>query len=618
MSSLSPLSKGDYQQSADQIFDLIIVGSGAGGLSAAITAKLHGLDVLVVEKEAQYGGTTARSGGWLWIPMNPLAIEAGVKDSIESAKTYLRHETGAFYDEKRIDAFLKTGPEMIGFFQEHTAVRFDAGYLFPDYHPDTAGGMPGGRPIVAAAFDARELGIHLPKLARPFRALGFAGLAISSGNDLLHFFNFSRSMRSFVYVIKRMASHGLDLLRFGRSMRLVNGNALAGRLGKSLFELGIPLWLSSPATELIREGHRVVGLKVMREGKQVALRARRGVVLAAGGFPHDQQRRKRLYRHDPHGKSHWPLPPKGNTGDGASMAEAIGARFFDAFPQAAAWAPVSEVRWPDGETGLYPHFVDRGKPGIIAVNERGMRFVNESSSYHDFVQAMIADAIDPSDVKAWFIADRRAIRRYGLGMVRPWPVPMGWWIKSAYIQTAQTLPLLAKKIGVDEEALVQTVNEFNQHALEGRDPMFHRGANAYGRAQGDAKHPGKNPSLAALDVGPFFALRIRPGELGSFAGLQTDEQARVLNREGGIIEGLYAVGNDAASIMGGNYPGGGITLGPAMTFGYLAARHAAGVQLLAEQSLNLMAFAEQERRVDLDRPAAIHQQAQNDPRDRSI
>jgi len=609
MSYRSRMSEGDSQQSFDQVFDLIVVGSGAGGLSAAITAKLHGLDVLVVEKEAQYGGTTARSGGWLWIPMNPLAIAAGVEDSIESAKTYLRHETGEFFDEKRIDAFLRTGPEMIGFFQEHTAVRFDAGYLFPDYHPDTAGGMSGGRPIVAAAFDARELGDHLHKLARPFRALGFAGLAISSGNDLLHFFNFSRSARSFVYVIKRMLSHGLDLLRFGRSMRLVNGNALAGRLGKSLFDLGIPLWLSSPATELIREGQGVVGLKVLREGKQIALRSRRGVVLASGGFPHDQQRRKRLYRHDPHGKSHWPLPPKGNTGDGASMAEAIGARFFDAFPQAAAWAPVSEVRWPDGETGLYPHFVDRGKPGIIAVNERGKRFVNESSSYHDFVQAMIADAKDPSDVKAWFIADRQAIRRYGLGMVRPWPVPMTWWIESAYIQTAERLPLLAKKIGVDGQALLETVSQFNQHAREGRDPRFHRGANAYGRAQGDAKHPGKNPSLAALEVGPFFALRIRPGELGSFAGLQSDDQARVLDREGRVIEGLYAVGNDAASIMGGNYPGGGITLGPAMTFGYLAARHAAGVHLLSTQTLKLNAFVEQERHVGLGRAASIPRHA---------
>jgi len=227
----------DTQQSLDQIYDLIVVGSGAGGLSAAITAKLHGLEVLVIEKEAQFGGTTARSGGWLWIPMNPLARKAGVNDSIESAKTYIRHETGRFFDEKRTDAFLRAGPEMIQFFLEHTAVRFDAGYLFPDYHPDVEGGMPGGRPIVAAAFDARELGEHLPKLARPFRALGFAGLAISSGNDLLHFFNFSRSLRSFIYVVKRMASHGLDLLRYGRSMRLVNGNALAGRLGKSLFEL---------------------------------------------------------------------------------------------------------------------------------------------------------------------------------------------------------------------------------------------------------------------------------------------------------------------------------------------------------------------------------------------
>jgi succinate dehydrogenase/fumarate reductase flavoprotein subunit len=207
---------------------------------------------------------------------------------------------------------------------------------------------------------------------------------------------------------------------------------------------------------------------------------------------------------------------------------------------------------------------------------------------------MVADAKDPSDVKAWFIADRRAIRRYGLGMVRPWPVPMGWWIKSGYVQTAESLTALAAKVGIEGQSLVETVQSFNRHAADGLDPDFHRGANAYGRAQGDARHPGKNPSLAPLDVGPYFALRIRPGELGSFAGLQSDDQARVLDRDGKVIEGLYAVGNDAASIMGGNYPGGGITLGPAMTFGYLAARHAAGAQLLIEQSLRLQAFAEHE------------------------
>jgi len=242
------------------------------------------------------------------------------------------------------------------------------------------------------------------------------------------------------------------------------------------------------------------------------------------------------------------------------------------------------VRWPDGQQGLYPHFVDRGKPGVIAVLADGHRFGNESDSYHDFVQAMVRASPDPAAIDAFFIADHRTLRRYGLGVVKPFPVPIGWWLHSGYLIRGNSITHLAQRAGIDPEGLEATIRVFNDYARKGHDPEFGRGDNAYNRSQGDAAHT-PNPCLGVIEQGPFYAVRIRPGELGSFAGLRTDRYSRALDREGRVIEGLYACGNDAASVMGGNYAGGGITLGPAMTFGYIAGRHLAGAQLMAEQRL---------------------------------
>jgi succinate dehydrogenase/fumarate reductase flavoprotein subunit len=537
--------------------------------------------------------------------MNPLSVAEGVQDSLEDARTYLRHETGAHYDAPRVDAFLTEGPRMIDFFLKHTAVRFQGGYAFPDYHQAQPGARAGGRPIVAEPFDGRELGDRLAELAPPLRELSFAGLVIGSGNDLKHFFHFTRSFESFRFVIARVCSHLWDLLRYGRGMRLVNGNALAARLGKSLFDLGVPLWLNTPARELLREGDAVTGAVVEQQGKRLTIRARRGVVLASGGFPHDVDRRRQLYPHAPTGREHWALPPAGNTGDGARLGESAGARFVDDYPNAAAWAPVSEVRWPDGERGLYPHFVDRGKPGVIAVLADGHRFGNESDSYHDFVQAMVRGSPDPATMDAFFIADHRTLRRYGLGVVKPFPVPIGWWLHSGYLIRGQSISHLAQRAGIDPDGLQATVRVFNEYARSGRDLEFGRGDNAYNRSQGDAAH-GPNPCLGPIEQGPFYAVRIRPGELGSFAGLRTDRYSRALDRQGRVIDGLYACGNDAASVMGGNYAGGGITLGPAMTFGYIAGRHLAGAHLMAE------------RRLEATEDARIASAAPAPPAERSI
>ncbi len=567
---------GEAETSERQRCDLLVVGSGAGGMAAALTARLLGLEVLVVEKEPLVGGTTARSGGWLWIPCSPHARRAGIVDSREAAARYLRHEAGNHFDPERVEAFLEAGPAMVEFLESRTLVRFVLGPQFADYHPDAPGALAGGRSICAEPFDGRRLGAALAMLRPPLAELTLFGLMVGSGKELTHFFNVTRSARSAAFVAGLLAAYARDRLVHGRPMRLVNGNALAGRLLASALELGVAIRCRAPLVELLVENGRVVGGIVQQDGRAVRIEARAGVVLATGGFPHDEARRVRLFPHAAAGFAHRSPAPPGNTGDGIRLATALGAATLDELPAAAAWVPVSLVPRADGSTGVFPHFVDRAKPGVIAVTDAGTRFCNEADSYHDFGKAMLEACRGlPGEPHAWLLADHRAIRRYGLGWAKPFPLPLGPALRSGYLRRAATLDELARSCGIDGVTLRSTVESFNAAARRGEDPAFGRGRSAYNRYLGDPSVT-PNPCVAPLETPPFYAVRLVMGDLGTFAGLRTDRHARVLDRRGRPIPGLYAAGNDAASIMGGNYPGGGITLGPAMTFGYLAARHAAG------------------------------------------
>ena len=560
-------------QRVAQEFDVIVVGAGAAGMTSAITAKLLGLDVLLVEKEPQFGGTTARSGGWLWIPNSPQARAAGVEDDIEKVQRYLRNCVGDHYDTPRIEAYLRHGPEMVQFLEDNTAVRFHLGRDFPDYHPQVDGGLDGGRCIGIDEMSGHDLGEWLPLLAPPLRTLSFLGMVIGSGTELKHFFNVTRSLSSAYHASRRMLSHAFDLVRHGRSMRLVHGGALAGRLGKSVKDLGIPLWLSTSAVGIVATNGAVTGLDLKGKDGSFRVQARRAVVLAAGGFPHDTDRRRDLFPENPTGAEHWTLAPRGNTGDGIRLGESVGGT-LRALPNNAAWAPVSKVPNSDGTEDLYPHFVDRGKPGIIAVLRNGRRFVNEGDSYHDVVRAMMANPETPGCVRAYLICDHTALRRYGLGVVKPYPVPFRQHLRTGYLTEGKTLEELASRLEIDVEGLKATCEEFSRHAKLGVDPLFHRGSNSYNRFQGNLAHF-PNPCLAPLAIAPFYGVRLLPGSLGTFAGLETDEFGRALDTERRVIQGLYAVGNDMASVFGGDYPGGGITLGPAMTFGFVAGKHLA-------------------------------------------
>jgi succinate dehydrogenase/fumarate reductase flavoprotein subunit len=413
--------------------DLLVVGSGAGGLSAAVTAATLGLRVIVVEKDAVYGGTTAWSGGWMWIPRNPLAQAAGIREDIEAPRRYLRHELGAQYDPARIDAFLQNGPRMVEFFRSRTALQFIDGNLVPDFHGGSPGAAEGGRSVCAAPFDARELGPELARLRRPLDLIAPWGMGIASGAVLRHFLNAMRSAESFGHVARRVAVHMKDLCLHGRGMHLVAGNALVARLAKTAFERGVEIRTSSPVRRLLHEAvaapaagsdakpARVVGAVVAdAHGHETEIRARRGVVLACGGFPHDAERRHALFGERPC-PAHWSAAVPSATGDGLRLGESVGAQVANDLPAAGAWAPVSLVPRADGSVGHFPHLIERAKPGLIAVTRAGRRFANEADSYYDVMQALFQAVPAGAPVEAWLICDHRFIRRYGLGHVRPAP-----------------------------------------------------------------------------------------------------------------------------------------------------------------------------------------------------
>ena len=551
--------------------DVLVIGSGAAGLAAAVSAAHHGLRVVVAEKAAQLGGTSAWSGGWLWIPRNPLALAEGHIEPDDAPERYLKAQVHAKQLDERQAAFLRHGPEMVEFFQRHSAVQFFSGTHMPDMR-DGEGSAAGGRSLCAQPYDGRELGPWLRRLREPLDIVSLAGMGIAGGADLANFLDATRSPKAALYALKRIARHWYGRLRYGCGTQLVNGNALVARLLRSALDLKVQLLTQTPIHELLREGGKVTGAR----SDTLEFRARRGVVLACGGFPHDRERIARLMPHAPDGWQHRSAAPPQNTGDGLRLGEAAGGSVETNLRSPVAWAPVSKVTHRDGSVGHFPHIIERGKPGIIGVLANGKRFVNEAHGYYDYVSAMLAALPEDQEPCSWLVCDQRFLRRYGLGYVRPAPLPIGAHLRSGYLKRGASIEQLAQLCGIDPQGLAQTVADFNRHARNGEDPAFGRGSTAFNRKQGDAANPGPNPCVAPIEHGPFYAVKVQPGCFGTFAGLKTDGQARVLGADGQPIPGLYAAGTDMASVFGGHYPSGGINLGPALTFGYVAGRHAAG------------------------------------------
>ncbi|WP_211333160.1 FAD-dependent oxidoreductase [Pseudorhodoferax soli] len=555
--------------------DVLVVGSGAAGLAAAVTAAWHGLRVVVVEKEAVFGGATAWSGGWMWVPGNPLAKRAGIVEDPAQPRTYLRNELGDHYDANRVDAFLDHGPRMVEFFETHTELQFVDGNGIPDMHGDTEGAATQGHQVIAAPYDGRALGDLLGRLRKTLRETSFAGMPIMAGADLAAFLSVTRSARSAVHVARRLGRHLVDLARHGRSTQLVNGVALVARLARSADQLGVTLMESAAAKELIVAEGAVKGAVVETSRGRLEIRASRGVVLASGGFPHDVERRRKLFPRTSTGHEHLALPPASCSGDGISLGESVGGVFATDLASPVAWAPVSKIHHADGTVGHFPHIIDRAKPGVIGVLANGQRFVNEAGGYYDYTAAMVANAPQGAEVASWLVCDHRFQRRYGLGYAKPFPISVQPLLRSGYLVRAHSIGELARQCGIDVEGLKRTVAQFNVHARQGQDPQFKRGSTAFNRKGGDAAHH-PNPCVAPIEQGPFYAVKVLPGSFGTFAGLRTNEAAQVLDDAAAPIPGLYAAGADMASVMGGRYPSGGINLGPAMTFGYIAGLHLAG------------------------------------------
>lgn len=554
--------------------DLLVVGSGAAGLTCAITAKKRGLNVVVIEKEPVFGGTTALSGGVLWVPLNTHGRQQNPQDTLDAVRTYMMQETGAYYDEAAVATFLDQGPKMVDFLERETAMQFIP-TLYPDYHPDVPGGAAIGRSILAKPYDIRGLGKDMPRLKPPLKTITFIGMMFNSSNaDLKHFFQFTQSLTSFVYVAKRLVNHIKELALYQRAINVTSGNALAARLAQSALDLGIPILTSTPAKRVLTENGQVVGMQVGGEGGDRDIRASRGVVLACGGFPQDVQRIAKAYPHLQSGGEHLSPTPETNTGDGVRMAETAGADVDLRFKDAAAWMPVSKVPFGNGEFGVFPHLLDRYKPGVIGVLRNGKRFTNESNSYHDVGVAMIEACKGQKETVMWLVCDKTTLGKYGLGFVKPAPMPIGKYIRNGYLFEGKTLADLAQVTGIDAAGLEATVREYNKGAVKGVDEQHARGTTAFNRYLADPNHQ-PNPCVAPVEKGPFYAVKLLMGDLGSFDGIQTSVVGEVKKNDGSVIPGLYAVGNDRASIMGGNYPAAGITHGPNMVFAYVTANHIA-------------------------------------------
>ncbi|MGE4450835.1 FAD-dependent oxidoreductase [Castellaniella sp.] len=557
--------------------DVLVIGAGVSGLTTAIVAAKQGLEVIVAEKAPVFGGTAAYSGGVLWIPGNHIARAAGIQDSREAALTYIRNEAGAHFDPEATEAFLDTAPEMAEFFEHETHLQF-VPTLYPDYHPDREGGAQQGRSILAKPFDIRALGSDMRRLRPPLRSITFIGMMFNSSNaDIKHFFNATRSLSSFLYVFKRLAAHVKELALYHRGVNVTSGNALMARLAKTAQDLNIPIHTDCPARSLIEEDGRITGAVLATLQGEIRILADRAVVLAAGGFPHDVERIRATYPHLRRGGEHLSPTPAENTGDGIRMAERLGASLSMDYPSASAWMPVSRVPYGRGQYGVFPHLLDRYKPGVIGVLRDGRRFTNESNSYHDVGQAMIDACASSKETAMWLICDQPTISKYGLGYVKPAPIPLGPMLRRGYLHKGRTLKALAQAAGIDPAGLETTVRAYNEHAAQGQDPQFRRGSTAFNRYLADPDHQ-PNPCVGPILHGPFYALKVMMGDLGTFDGIRTTVTGEVLDGESRPIPGLYAVGNDRASIMGGAYPAAGITLGPNMTFGYITAKHIAKIK----------------------------------------
>jgi len=551
----------------DESFDIVIVGSGGGALVAALAASAAGLRPVILEKQPVIGGSTAMSGGMLWVPDNPLQRAAGLADSPADGLAYLQAVVGdpdQPSSAARRAAFLAEGPRMISFLQQQ-GLRLFLCRDYPDYYDNYPGGKAGGRSVEGVPWDGRQLG---PWRERVHAGLG-KGVGLAVTTDEIHsLFAYFRTLGAFGLTARVMLRTYLSRLR-GEDL-FTNGMSLVGQLTKLLLDQGAAIWLGTAVQELVVEGGRVVGVRADHDGEPAVVRGRHGVLLAAGGFEHNGEMRLKYSRETQRNDGSWSIANPGNTGEVLAAAIALGAK--TAYLDEAIWLPT-----PRRELGGSSLTIARDYPHTIFVNAQGKRFVNESNSYVEVGRAMYAN----DGVPCWLVFDdayRRSVPWLNtmpplreLARAMPGRIP-GQWIADGWIKQAGTVADLARLAGLDPQALTETVDRFNAGAAVGQDPDFGRGASQYNKHLGDPGHQ-PNPALGPVDAPPFYALPIYPGDVGTMGGVVCDEHARVLDTGDVPIPGLYASGNMAASVFGRTYPGAGASIAHTAVFGYIAANH---------------------------------------------
>lgn len=545
----------------ETVVDFLVVGSGGGGMAAGITAAHSGLDTLIIDKGATYGGSTAISGGGIWIPNAPTLRAKGVVDKRSSIRRYLDVITEGKVPADRLDAFVDNGPALMELLDKspHMKLYWVKGYS--DYHPEFEGGSALGRTIECKPFDTRALKED-EKFQRPNSMKGPLGLWVTSKDyhDLAMVKRTWKGRRASLVAAWRVSS---NVIR--RRHMATGGRALVARMRMVLKDAGVPLWLKTSMTELITDDRgTVIGVVAERDGTTIRIGARRGVLLAAGGFDHNKEMRAQYLPR--HGVADVSSGARENVGDGIVAGQRLGAA-VDLMDD-AWWMP--SVLHPMG--AVIPLVSERCIPPSVIVNSAGQRFTNESAPYVNFVH----EQLEGGHVPAWFIMDTKAKNRYPFAQVLPnVPFPQGFY-DSGVVHKADTLRELAEEIGVPADTLVETINRFNGFARSGVDEDFGRGESAYDRYYGDPTM--KNPNLDEIVKGPFYAIRCEAGDLGTKGGLVCDAKSRVLREDGTVIDGLYATGNTSASVMGNEYAGAGATIGPSMVFGYIAARHVSATE----------------------------------------
>ena len=550
-------------------YDVVVVGSGAAGMTAALAANHAGLRTVIVEKASHWGGSTARSGGGVWIPNNEVLVADGVRDSAEAAHAYLHDIVGDAVPAERIDAYLDRGPEALSFLLHNTPLRMQWVPGYSDYYPEAPGGRVDGRSVEPVPYNGRKLGAELARI-EPDYGKAPGNVAVTQA-DYRWLNMMMRHPRGPLRVL-RVGLRWVWAMLTGKRL-LVRGQAMAAMLRKGVQDAGIPLLLDTPLIDLVSEGGRVTGVLVRHDGAERTIRAVRGVVLASGGFDHNAEMRAK-YQRQPIGTD-WTVGAPANTGDGITAGAKLGAALE--LMDDAWWGPSIPL-----SGGPWFCLAERTLPGGIMINDRGRRFMNEALPYVEAVHRMYGGEYGRGEgaaenVPCWMIIDQRYRNRYPFaGLVPRQPFP-GRWYKAGALVRANSLPELAERIGIAPDALVETVDRFNAFARAGKDEDFGRGESGYDRYYGDPTVK-PNPCLAPLDRAPYYAVTMVPGDLGTKGGLRTDVHARVLREDGSVIDGLYAAGNTSAPVMGHTYAGPGATIGPAITFGYLAARHAAGLE----------------------------------------